>query len=54
MNDCSPVVTPLPSGLDLLSNEEIITDDDTLCQQLIGALMHFVNTVGLDICFAVH
>lgn len=45
MSSCNPVSAPLPAGLDLTVDAGKSLSDQTPYRQLLGALMHFANTV---------
>ena len=53
MMDCKAMTTPMASNLKLLSDVSSEVVDATMYCQMIGSLMHLMNTRP-DICFAVN
>lgn len=53
IEDCSPMVTPLPVALDLAANNGEVGKNSTPKKQRIEALLHLSSTVRPDICYPV-
>lgn len=52
--NCKPAVPSLSAGLELSKNAEDVLTDPIPYRDLIGALLHFSNTVRSDICYVLN